>query len=225
MRLGDVIWGSALGCIAVVLRYPVTHQLFIDLTKTAPYAMGFVKVAVLATLGELLALRIVGGRWQRPPGLIYRSIIWGLLGMSFALVFEVFASGVAAAIGKGMLPVGQGAGAGFITAFWSSTVMNLAFAPTMMAFHRLTDTYLDLADGRLDRLSKISLRKVISQIDWQGFVSFVALKTIPFFWIPAHTLTFLLPPEYRVLMAAFLSIALGAILAFAKRKPVLRRIK
>jgi hypothetical protein len=30
--------------------------------------------------------------------------------------------------------------------------------------------------------------------------------------------TFLLPPEYRVLMAALLSIALGAILAFAKKK-------
>jgi len=27
-----------------------------------------------------------------------------------------------------------------------------------------------------------------------------------------------LPPEYRVLMAAFLSIALGAILSFAKAK-------
>jgi hypothetical protein len=48
-------------------------------------------------------------------------------------------------------------------------------------------------------------------------VSFVLLRTIPFFWIPAHTLTFMLPPEYRVLAAAMLSVALGAILAFAKR--------
>jgi len=38
--------------------------------------------------------------------------------------------------------------------------------------------------------------------------------------------TFLLPPEFRVLMAAFLSIALGGILAFAKRKsPAIRRVK
>ncbi|MCX7905011.1 MAG: Mpv17/PMP22 family protein, partial [Caloramator sp.] len=50
------------------------------------------------------------------------------------------------------------------------------------------------------------------------FISFVVLKTIPFFWIPAHTITFLLPSEYRVLMASFLSIALGAILSLAKRK-------
>jgi len=44
------------------------------------------------------------------------------------------------------------------------------------------------------------------------------MKTIPMFWIPAHTITFLLPSEFRVLAAAFLSIALGAILAFAKKK-------
>ncbi|MBK5251987.1 MAG: hypothetical protein JJE29_05070 [Peptostreptococcaceae bacterium] len=50
------------------------------------------------------------------------------------------------------------------------------------------------------------------------FVSFVLAKTIPFFWIPAHTLTFLLPGQYRVLAAAMLSIALGLILTLAKIK-------
>jgi hypothetical protein len=45
------------------------------------------------------------------------------------------------------------------------------------------------------------------------------MKTIPFFWIPAHTLTFLLPSEYRVLAAAMLSIALGLILTITKKKP------
>jgi len=44
-------------------------------------------------------------------------------------------------------------------------------------------------------------------------VNFVLLKTIPFFWIPAHTLTFLLPKEYRIVIAAFLSVVLGVILA------------
>ena len=64
----------------------------------------------------------------------------------------------------------------------------------------------------------ISLPEVTDRIDWRGFIGFVVLKTIPFFWIPAHTVTFLLPPEYRILVAALLSIALGAILAYAKRK-------
>ena len=57
-----------------------------------------------------------------------------------------------------------------------------------------------------------------NRIDWNGFVSFVVVKTIPLFWIPAHTVTFMLAPEYRVVVAAFLSIALGGILSFAKKK-------
>ncbi|KGB23060.1 hypothetical protein AtDm6_1929 [Acetobacter tropicalis] len=36
-----------------------------------------------------------------------------------------------------------------------------------------------------------------------------------FFWTPAHTITFLLPNIWRVVFAAYLSVALGAILSFA----------
>ena len=93
--------------------------------------------------------------------------------------------------------------------------MNLTFAPTFMAFHRYTDTYIDLSfEGK----KNITPSDVVSRIDWNGFVSFVLLKTIPFFWIPAHTVTFMLPPEYRVLTAAMLSIALGILLSLGKLK-------
>ena len=106
----------------------------------------------------------------------------------------------------------------FFKAFYTSAIMNLAFAPTFMAFHRFTDTTIDMVCGEGRNFGDIRLAEVTSRIDWQGFVSFVVLKTIPLFWIPAHTITFLLPPEYRILVAASLSFALGAILAYAKRK-------
>jgi len=48
--------------------------------------------------------------------------------------------------------------------------------------------------------------------------NFVFKKTIPFFWYPAHTITFLLPVDYQVLFAAILGIALGTILAMASLK-------
>lgn len=67
-------------------------------------------------------------------------------------------------------------------------------------------------------MSRLSFGEVLDRIDWKGFVTFVVCKTIPVFWIPAHTVTFMLAPEYRVMMAAMLSIALGGILAFAKKK-------
>lgn len=226
MRSGDFLWLAGLGAIVLLLALPDTRQSFVALSTAYPYAMGFAKFAALATMGELLAQRITAGQWRRPVGLMLRAAVWGLLGMVITLMFQVFSAGVVAAIAKGMLPGGYSATATFVTAFLISAVMNLAFAPTFMGLHRITDTYIDLADGKLANLARVELKAVMGRIDWHGFVSFVVLRTLPLFWIPAHTVTFLLPPEYRVLMAAFLSIALGGILAFAKRRPQnLRRVK
>ena len=63
---------------------------------------------------------------------------------------------------------------------------------------------------------------VIGAVDWYGFISFTVMKTIPFFWLPAHTVTFMLPPEYQTSMAAALSIVLGIILSLNKGADRLR---
>ena len=208
----DLAWVAALAVVVAGLLLPATRQAFVAATGRHPYLAGFAKFFVLATLGELLALRIVAGRWRAPHGLAWRACVWGALGAAIVLVFEIFAGGVSAALGKGMLP---GAGSRLAFAFFVSATMNLTFAPTMMLAHRVTDTAIDL---RYERGGWASLADIAGRVDWRGFVSFVLLKTIPIFWIPAHTVTFLLPPEYRVLAAALLSIALGAILAMAKAR-------
>ncbi|MEN6567096.1 MAG: hypothetical protein ABFC57_12425 [Veillonellales bacterium] len=219
MRRGDFLWLIALCAVSSIMVVPATHQVFISVTKEHPYIMGFGKFAVLATMGELLAIRIAMGEWKRPAGVTYRSIVWGLIGVLIVLMFEVFSGGVEGAISKGLLWSGTDVSSGKIwAAFWISAIMNLAFGPAFMTLHRITDTYIDLICGENIPAGTVNLSDVIARIDWQGLVSFVVLKTIPFFWIPAHTITFLLPPEYRVLMAAYLSIALGAILAYGKRK-------
>ncbi|MDF2628033.1 MAG: hypothetical protein K0R39_1864 [Symbiobacteriaceae bacterium] len=187
------------------------------LTREYPYLMGFIKVGLLATLGEILALRIARGKWAVPVGLWMKAVIWGFLGMSFTLTFSVFGSGVTAAGAAGLLPVAGGLWGKVLSALLISTMMNICFAPVMMGFHRITDTFIDLADGRFGGLARVSLKDVVAHIDWYGFLSFVLIRTIPLFWIPAHTVTFLLPAEYRVLFSALLSIALGAILSMAKR--------
>jgi hypothetical protein len=222
LKKGDFIWISTLGLIVFILLFGPTHNVFIATTKAHPYLMGFVKVSILATMGELLAIRIATGDYKKPHGLIYRFIVWGFLGICFALVFDLFNGGVLACIKKGLLPsAASGTFAStLLIAFYTSAFMNIIFGPTFMAFHRVTDTYIDLGEGILGRIFKVKLSKVIGTIDWNGFIGFVVVKTIPIFWVPAHTITFLLPPEYRVLMASFLSIALGCILAFSKRKSV-----
>jgi hypothetical protein len=178
--------------------------------------MGFGKFAVLATMGELLAIRIALGNWKKPAGLAYRGIIWGLIGVLIVLMFEIFTAGVLAAIAKGLLWAGDASTSKFWAALWISAIMNMAFGSAFMTMHRISDTYIDMVCG--ENLRQVKLADVINRIDWNGMISFVICKTIPFFWIPAHTITFLLPPEYRVLMAAYLGIALGVILAYAKRR-------
>lgn len=213
MKKGDVVWTAALIGIIAFLLFPITNKLFVNFTTNYAYIAGFLKFTILATMGDLLAYRLVTSEWKIRNGFLFRAFIWGFLGMVIVLIFNIFGTGVATAMEIGILP---GAGYTIAFAFFTSTIMNLVFAPTMMGFHRITDTYADLKfiEGRRN----LQLNQVLDEIDWNNFVSFVVLKTIPAFWIPAHTITFLLPSEYRVLMAAFLSIALGAILSFAKAR-------
>lgn len=219
MNKGDLSWLAVLGGISLLLLIPASHKIFVAVTKNHPYFMGFCKFGILATMGELLASRIGIGRWNRPSGLIYRSIVWGLIGMMIVLMFEVFSSGVVSASAKGLLmDSNEGALAKFIIPFFISAIMNLTFAPAFMIAHRISDTYIDLTCGKGLPFNEIKLSVVLACIDWQNMISFVVMRTIPFFWIPAHTIVFLLPPEYRVLVAAYLAIALGAILSYSKRR-------
>lgn len=221
MKKFDFLWAALLLLIVAFFAIPSTREIYVSATKAHPYLVGFIKVAILATMGELLAIRIATGEWNMPHGIIWRFVVWGFFGLAFTLVFDVFATGVKGAMTKKLLPFeGDSTMSKLAFAFFTSSIMNLIFAPTFMAFHRVTDTYIDLGKGKLGDIFAIKLGNVVDAIDWKGFIGFVVCKTIPLFWIPAHTITFLLPGEYRVLMAAFLSIALGGILAFAKRKNV-----
>jgi hypothetical protein len=210
VRKGDVLWGVALCAVITLFIVPATASFLLDATARHPYPMGFAKFAVLATMGELLTGRISRGAWSIPAGLFPKAAVWGVVGILVVLMFGLFSGGVAAAADKGLLPVGNGTLKTILLAFWTSALMNLTFGPAFMAAHRVSDAFIDArAAGEKPRVSE-----VVSKVDWKGFISFVVGRTIPFFWIPAHTVAFLLPPEYRVLMAALLSIALGAILSW-----------
>jgi hypothetical protein len=214
VKLGDYAWLLALSILSAGLLVPSTRQVFISLTQEHPYVMGFLKFAILATMGELLVIRLLSGQWKKTAGMFPKAIVWGIVGMLVVLMFEIYLNGVAGAVKKQLLYVGDGAVKPVLTAFFISAIMNLTFGPVFMAAHRMTDLYID----RKSRGVSADWTTIVENIDWQGFVKFVVAKTVPFFWIPAHTVVFLLPPEYRVLVAAYLSIALGAILAYARRR-------
>lgn len=220
MKKGDFIWGAVLACVVIFLMAPQTHRIFLSASAGHPYGMAFLKFGILASMGELLAIRIVSGDWKKPKGLLWRALIWGVLGMGISLMFVMFDAGVHGAMDRGYLPSVGSAGIfpALVTAFLISTTMNLVFAPTFMGLHRITDTWIELGNGSLPEMKRQKLLDVLDAADLKGFVSFVVCRTIPLFWIPAHTVTFLLAPEYRVLAAAMLSICLGVILGLSKRK-------
>ncbi len=223
MKKNDII---TVCCIAAVIALfccsSSARELFSSANSRHGYLMSFGKFAILASFGEMLALRIVSGRyWRQGFGLIARMLVWGLLGMLIKAAFTIFATGTPQMLASLGLPVDVKTLATgslsmrLLTAFAISCTLNTIFAPVMMTLHKITDTHIASTEGRLTALLPINFAEILKQIDWDILWNFVFKKTIPFFWIPAHTITFLLPAEFRVLFAAFLGIMLGLILAIA----------
>ena len=200
------------------------------------YISSFVKFAILATLGESLGLRITKGVYNFDGfGLAPRAIVWGVLGIVIKMAFVVFAVGtpvmlqklfgietaVAAMKANSIFDaMNEGLGASrILTAFSISTFMNLIFAPVFMTLHKITDTHILGNGGTLKGFfSPIKYYEIFPKLNWSVQWGFVFKKTIPFFWIPAHTITFLMPEEYRIIFAAILGIVLGVILSVAASK-------
>lgn len=185
--------------------------------------MSFIKFAILATLGESIGLRIRNGVYnQKGFGLIPRAIVWGFLGLTIKMAFVIFATGTPKFLAYlGFIDAieamnGPISGIKLLVAFSISATMNLIYAPVMMTLHKITDTHIINNGGTVSGFfTKIKFGEIMVNMDWSVQWNFVFKKTIPFFWIPAHTITFLLPPQYQVLFAAILGIILGVLLAMA----------
>lgn len=216
MKRGDFIWGAIMVCVVAALVVPASRSVIMSSTVAHPYYMGIIKFAILASMGELLAIRIIAGQWNIPCGMLYRAGFYGLLGFTMAAGVPVYAIGVSGCIQNGLL-YGARFHLPIIRALWTSVIVNLTYGPVVMASHRISDTYIDLAGGRLRNLPSVKIDTVLATINWHSLVVVVIVRVGTFFWIPAHTITFLLPPDYRVLFAAILSFVLGVLLAFFKR--------
>ncbi len=197
--------------ITVLLIFVVTRDFFLSFATSYSLVAGFIKFFVLATIGDFIGLRIRINKWKKPDYIFAKAIVWGIIGVVIVLMFGIFSSGVEYLQSVDILPF-EGSVIAF--ALFTSILINITFAPTMMAFHRISDTYLNM---RVDN-KEVSLKEVIDEIKWSQFFSFIVLKTIPLFWIPAQTITFLLPSEYRIIFAAMLGIFLGLILGLFKNE-------
>ena len=170
-----------------------TYRLWV---QTHPFLSAALQFGLLGTLGEVVAASLKARRPALPCPplpLLGKALGWALLGWVIKAGFIGMRGFTRALLDHHLLPAAFGSGIGW--AFALSVLTNLFFGPQMMLFHRLEDNLI--------------LRR-------KGFEGMApALWTLVWFWIPAHTLTFSLPVDFQVGLAAAWSVALGIILGLA----------
>jgi len=157
-----------------------------------------IQFAVLGTAGEFISSFIRSKRLTMPFSwleLAGKIAAWGLLGIIIKYGFAGMKGFTAALLEHNFLPSFLTSGIGW--AFSVSVFTNIFFGPQMMLFHRIEDN--------------IIMRKW----DFGGIQT--AWRTLVWFWIPAHTVTFCLPQDYQIGLAAVWSVVLGIIMGISKR--------
>ena len=174
---------------------------YTDWVAANPLLSAALHFAVLGTLGEVIAhwiaRRRVAGLPCTPGQLALKSLAWAVLGVVIKYGFALMKGGASSLVGHGLLPAVLGSGVGY--AFLVSVLTNLLFGPQMMAFHRWEDNLI------LGRRGYAGIQR--------------AWWTLIWFWIPAHTLTFSLPKDLQIGLAAVWSVVLGIILGLTAATP------
>ncbi len=207
-KRNDFLFIGLIIMVIILLVIPYTHTLFFDFTNEYALFGGFIKFFLFASLGDVISSRIRNQTYQ-VLGLFRKMVVWGFIGVVIVMVFEIFPAGVDRLNQSGMLSYFDNT---FLRALYISVFMNLLFAPTMMLFHRITDASIELHVKE----KHYHFSKALGTINFQAFIKML-LRTIPLFWIPAHTITFLLPGMYRAFFASVLGVMLGLFLNLFKK--------
>ena len=224
MKRTDIIF--LIVFVGLFVPFFLSHKLyefFLWFSADRAFTASFIKFAILATMGEMLGSRIRSGVYL-PEGfaLVYRAVVWGFLGMTVKAAFMIFGGGTplimehfgmenAAAVMEGPVTTTR-----VLLAFAISTFLNIFYAPLLMVTHRVSDMHIAAAAGDRSKLLTLpEVKKLLASLDWNSMWGRVLKKSIPLFWIPAQTVNFLLPDEFRILVAAIYSTVLGVILAVA----------
>ena len=228
MKRSDIAFALAITGIFLpfILCTPL-YEWYREFNAAHGMLMSFLKFGILSTMGEMLGCRIATGNYVTPTfGVLPRMVVWGVLGMGINMAMIIFSKGTPMFMEyMGMSDAVESFTAeAFSTqklwvALAVSVAMNTIFAPVFMTLHKITDAHIAANGGSLRALvNPIPMAERFASINWEAQWGFVFKKTIPLFWYPAHTITFLLPSEQRVLFAALLGIALGVLLALSAKK-------
>ena len=171
-------------------------QWYLSTITEYPFQAAFVQFAVLGMVGDWIAASVMRKKFQYTPvRFILKMVGWGILGLFIKVGFIGMHGFTASIFAKFNWP----ATSIVFSAFCMSTFTNLIFGPHMMFFHRWEDNFLQGTKG------------------YKGMA--IAIKSLVWFWIPAHTVTFSIQNhDVQVGLAAAWSLVLGLILGIANRK-------
>jgi len=201
--MNGVIWLFIVSGLAIVAWAVAGTQSFITMTTLHPLVMGFVKVFFLGTCGEILKKKgQVDKIWQR-------AFVWGLWGIWFVYAFPLFSQAVEFFVSQNLWPTGPKLWLAFSKSLWLCVLGGYAWS--MMVAHEYFN-HLIKTNWRVWHFEPFA-----DQANPRLLISFL-WKSILFFWLPAHTCTYLAPSQWRVLIAALLSVALGFILTMTAGK-------
>ena len=155
-----------------------------------PFIAAMIKFAVLGTAGEIAA-KLIGRKKIKLLQTLYSVLVWAVLGIIIKFIFAGYHAMVDGLIEIGYLPAGM-----LSQAFFKSLFMNAMFGPWLIVMHRVFD--------------RIPFGKpYVPQEGLKG-----AMLSLLWFWLPAHTVTFLMSPDWQITLAAIWSFVLGLILGF-----------
>ena len=170
---------------------------YVELVKEYPIYSAMIQFAVLGTLGDVFSKWMQKGHVFSPYKwyvVLLKMLEWAIIAITIKYAFVGIQGFVDSLVSHNLLPeLGK-----FGRAFTVSVAMNLQYGLFLVVFHRFLDNV-------------IAQQKNWKNID-KGMLSLV------WFWIPAHTITFMLDRPYQIGLAAVWSIVLGFILGYYNRE-------
>jgi len=155
--------------------------------------------AILGTLGEIISKWVVQKSFKYPFSALmtlWKMLVWAVLAVGIKYAFKGFTGFVETLIHSGLWPALEPGSFGY--AFSISAMMNLQFGLFLVIMHRVLDNIPE------------------KHKNWHNLHK--SMYSLLWFWIPAHTVTFMMPDALRIGLAAVWSLALGLILGFYNRK-------
>jgi hypothetical protein len=170
---------------------------YVELVKEYPIYSAMVQFAILGTLGDIFSKWMQQGKVHKPYKIsiiLLKMLEWAIIAVTIKYAFTGFQGFIDSLIAHHLLPELSN----FARAFTVSVTMNLQYGLFLVIFHRFLDNV------------------IAKQHNWKNIDK--GMFSLIWFWIPAHTITFMLEKPFQIGLAALWSVVLGFILGYYNRE-------